>query len=213
MNISNTTSQRSRGALALAAAWLTLPTVAWSLSMPQRTYSTDRTAVKPLSVRVETSTSTPASAPAPVSASSVPRVPKSRLASGHHPYLAAIGVRALRFADAPPERTDEPPPFTLPKPIVVAPELPPALEPPPPPPPPPPAEEIKAAPPPAPAGSKPLLIIPDDTKRAVRPEDVLPFFQLPHGAGEPSVNIAVPFTPAQPSAATLPPSSATYQEK
>lgn len=65
-----------------------------------------------------------------------------------------------------------------------------------------------------PAAEKPKLlsILPDDTPRELRAEDVIPYFQLPRertdlGDGN------QPFSPAQPASSTLPPSSATYQQK
>jgi hypothetical protein len=52
-------------------------------------------------------------------------------------------------------------------------------------------------------------ILPDDTRREVRPEDVIPFFQFPRsGAG---ITTPVPPQPARPP--TLPPSSATYNQQ
>jgi hypothetical protein len=58
---------------------------------------------------------------------------------------------------------------------------------------------------------KPVSILPDDTKREIHAEDVLPFFQFP-GAPD-SVGIAVPFSTSQPRGTTAPPSSATYNQQ
>ena len=55
---------------------------------------------------------------------------------------------------------------------------------------------------------KPVSILPDDMRREIRPEDVLPFFQFP-GAPDGGALI-VPPTTAAPRPATAPPSSATY---
>lgn len=55
----------------------------------------------------------------------------------------------------------------------------------------------------------PASIIPDDTRAPVRPEDFLPYFQIP-GAGE--VSLIVPVPRAIPPPPPLPPSSATYTQ-
>lgn len=144
---------------------------------------------------------------------------------GAVPYLAALGPLPLRFARPGPEPTAEPPSPPEPKPVA-----PPAL----------PAAVAKkpddAAPdatPDTPAtGDKPtdtpeqkptpepaesfqpaLPILPDDTKRELHPEDVLPFFRYPNASGDNRVEVVVPVTnnPSQPN--RLPPSSATYQQK
>lgn len=57
--------------------------------------------------------------------------------------------------------------------------------------------------------ANPVLILPDDIKHEVRPEDVLPYFQFPGG----NESVPAPFTPGQPRAPAQPPSSATYQQK
>jgi hypothetical protein len=57
--------------------------------------------------------------------------------------------------------------------------------------------------------SEPSSILPDDMRREVRPEDLLPFFQYPRNGG---AVIGVP-VPAQPALPTLPPSSATYRQQ
>lgn len=50
-------------------------------------------------------------------------------------------------------------------------------------------------------------ILPDDLRREIRPEDLLPYFQYPKSGGNGS---SVP-APPQPQTPTLPPSSATYR--
>jgi len=51
-------------------------------------------------------------------------------------------------------------------------------------------------------------ILPDDLRRDVRPEDILPFFQFPRGGATIGVGVSVP---TQPPAPTMPTSSATYR--
>ena len=135
--------------------------------------------------------------------------------SRDRPYLVVTGPTSLRFAEAPPpEAKAAPPPLPEPEDNLadlnqeaVAPE---PVEPPPPPAPvavaPPPPATPAVAPPPPP-------LVPDDTLRKVRPEEVLPYFEFPglRGLGG-SGNVA----PPQPSAMvppTIPPSSATYIQK
>ena len=66
---------------------------------------------------------------------------------------------------------------------------------------------------PAPDKPEPLSILPDEARPQVRPEDFLPFFQLPGSATHPNdVTLVVPVPRAAPSPATLPPSSATYTQ-
>jgi hypothetical protein len=55
----------------------------------------------------------------------------------------------------------------------------------------------------------PSPILPDDMRRDVRPEDLLPFFQYPRNGGS-VIGVGVP-VPFQPPAPTQPPSSATYR--
>ena len=80
-----------------------------------------------------------------------------------------------------------------------------------------PSPDIKAeTKPPAPAPTKPVpaAIMPDDMRPSVRPEDFLPYFQIPGSAkasGEARVIMpANAFTP--PASTPLPPSSATYTQ-
>ena len=60
-----------------------------------------------------------------------------------------------------------------------------------------------------PEESEPSTILPDDMRRDIRPEDLLPYFQYPRNGG---AVIGVP-APAQPAQPTLPPSSATYRQQ
>jgi hypothetical protein len=128
-------------------------------------------------------------------------------------YLAAVGPSPFRFSPPLPEAEERPAPVSkptiapepVPEPVVaepVKPEVKPEPEPP------------KPEPLP-PSTGKPVNILPDDTPRDIRAEDVLPFFQIPaDSAGAPNTNVVVPFTPAAPPiGTTLPPSSATYQLK
>lgn len=143
------------------------------------------------------------------------------------PYLAFVGAPPLRFQKA------MPPPDVVPRPPAGAPPVPPltptesavalanaaaaqstnaGLRPP---------DETRAIdtkpeakPAPLPGAKPPAAILPDDTRPAVRPEDFLPYFQVPGAAksnGE--VNVIMPanaFT--TPPAAPIPPSSATYTQ-
>ncbi len=143
------------------------------------------------------------------------------------PYLAFVGAPALRFQKA------TPPPDVVPRPPAGAPPVPPltptesavalanaaaaqsakaGMRPP---------DETRAIdtkpepkPAPPPGSKPPAAILPDDTRPAVRPEDFLPYFQVPGAAktaGE--VNVIMPanaFT--TPPSAPIPPSSATYTQ-
>ncbi|MBI5690465.1 MAG: hypothetical protein HZC55_10250 [Verrucomicrobia bacterium] len=82
----------------------------------------------------------------------------------------------------------------------------------------PPVESKPAAPAPAKTDAQqparpPPSILPDDTRPAVRPEDFLPFFQLP-GARRDSggVNVIAPVNPSSSGSLAVPPSSATYTQ-
>jgi hypothetical protein len=148
---------------------------------------------------------------------------------GAVPYLAALAPLPLRFSRPGPEPTDEPPAPPEPKPVIVATapadsdqpgkaseEKPAATLP---------AADTPAPQPDQPAEavsefSEPLLqpplpILPDDTKRELRAEDVIPFFIYPTApvSGEARVNVIVPLNTSQPQSNPLPPSSATYQQK
>ncbi|MBI5766247.1 MAG: hypothetical protein HZA93_00510 [Verrucomicrobia bacterium] len=70
----------------------------------------------------------------------------------------------------------------------------------------------KGTPPPAKA-APPRSILPDDTRPTVKPEDFLPFFQIPGTAKAPGdVSVIVPTALQAPAAAPVPPSSATYTQ-
>ena len=94
-----------------------------------------------------------------------------------------------------------------------------------------PAENAKPAP--APATSDPALaaskrsadgpaptapaktaqpILPDESHPSVRPEDFLPYFQIPGAGGQPGVNVIMPAVPTASGSLPVPPSSATYTQ-
>lgn len=134
-----------------------------------------------------------------------------------HPYLAVIGPTPLRFAPEPvhirpKSAPPAPPPPAVPEKenaieaanrqaaaitpeLIVAPTFDAAIE-----------AKTKATT----ADAIPLL--PDDTRRQVRPEDILPFFSFPANGNGAGAIIGVPTQPAQPRE-KLPPSSATYIQK
>jgi hypothetical protein len=149
------------------------------------------------------------------------------------PYLIAVGAPMLRFREAPL------PPKISQRPVAAAPPLPRSEAPAPeahaarpdaliarPPAPPaeavevspvepklPTVEERKPAEPPAKRPPPPPAIIPDDTRPSVRPEDFLPFFQIPGPGGAPAgVGVIGPAPQAAPAPAPLPPSSAVYKQ-
>jgi len=65
----------------------------------------------------------------------------------------------------------------------------------------------------APAKATPPPILLDDTHAPVRPEDFLPYFQIPGSATQPGdVNLLVPVSRTAPAPASLPLSSATYTQ-
>ena len=128
-------------------------------------------------------------------------------------YLAVVGPPPLRFRDAP-----APPPYEL-EPAPTGPALldeiasgPTTLQPTPTATNSPLAEALPTGPEPTPRpqpqSDEPAPIIPDDLRREVRPEDVIPYFQFPRNR----VRVGVPIPP-QPNGPGLPPSSATYQQQ
>jgi hypothetical protein len=139
------------------------------------------------------------------------------------PYLATVGAPALRFGEAipPPDLTVRPAASAPPQPIEesgtplvepvkgdvtvllpAAPTVSPVST----------TEPIPSEP--AAAGKAPLAILPDDTRRKVRAEDFLPFFQFPgSGAANGDVTVVAPLPAAAPTAAPLPASSATYRQQ
>ena len=65
----------------------------------------------------------------------------------------------------------------------------------------------------APARPAPAPILPDNVRPAVRPEDFLPFFQIPGAGRQPAgVSVIAPVPPGVPPPASLPASSATYRQ-
>ena len=145
--------------------------------------------------------------------------------AGSTPYLPPFGSPALRFQEAPPRPNlaSVPPPGA-----VTPPSLPPAeasvalanaaaaqsaaSEP---------AEassstnkpsDQNVSTPNVPAKSPPA-ILPDAARPSVRPEDFLPYFQIPGSARQPSdVTLLVPAAPSAPTPNAIPPSSATYTQ-
>lgn len=151
-------------------------------------------------------------------------IPRSRqMGDGPAPYLIVLGAPALRF-----ERPT-PPPDLVTRPAAAAPPIP-ALSP---------AEstvaqanlaaansavtriqhEVPTQEPPAkstphpPAKNAPAAILPDDTLPSVRPEDFLPFFQIPGSASSTRTpGIVVPASISSSPGIAPPPSSATYTQ-
>lgn len=163
-----------------------------------------------------------------VAPEAAPDLSRHRGAAGNDsvPYLTFVGAPALRFEKA------NPPPDLSVRPAAGAPPIP-ALTPteasvaqanaaaarsttstasP--------AESVATAAkadsktPPAATKPSPAPILPDDTRPAVRPEDFLPYFQIPGANKQPSeVNLTMPASAlTAPAAAPLPPSSATYTQ-
>lgn len=134
-----------------------------------------------------------------------------------HPYLAVIGPTPLRFAPEPVHIRPKSAPPAPPPPAV--PEKESAIES---------ANRQAAALAPEaivapttdgpleaktkPAATDAIPLLPDDTRRHVRPEDILPFFSFPANGNGAGAIIGVPAQPDQPRE-KLPPSSATYIQK
>jgi hypothetical protein len=142
-----------------------------------------------------------------------------------HPYLASVGAPALRFAEAPPPPETLQRPSLSPAPVVAAtsdvtlPEsLSNAQQP---------TDSAATNSTPSTANAKPSAnaaageqpaasrtpppIIPDEVRPRVRPEDFLPFFQIP--VSQPGdVNVVVPAARSAPAPAAIPTSSATYTQ-
>lgn len=74
-----------------------------------------------------------------------------------------------------------------------------------------PVAPVETAKPPA---RTPPALIPDDTQHETRPEEILPFFQLPGSSGGAggATTIVVPVVPAQPEEMRLPVSTAVYRQ-
>lgn len=143
------------------------------------------------------------------------------------PYLTVVGAPALRF------QRSTPPPDLVTRPAAAAPPVPPLT----------PTEatvalanaaaaqsaartarahdevpvteiKVETPPPAAPAKPTPKAILPDDARPAVRPEDFLPYFQVPGSArqtGEVNVVVPVP-APANNGSIPVAPSTATYTQ-
>jgi len=73
-----------------------------------------------------------------------------------------------------------------------------------------PAEATPAVPVKVPGKKESPALLPDDTEREVRPEEILPFFQFPNPGG---TTIVVPPGPISPGPERLPVSSAVYRER
>jgi hypothetical protein len=59
----------------------------------------------------------------------------------------------------------------------------------------------------------PTAILPDDVRPSIRPEEFLPYFQIPGSARQSAdVTLLVPVPKAAPAPASIPPSSATYTQ-
>ena len=142
--------------------------------------------------------------------------------SASTPYLTVLGSLPLRFARPHLDMTDEPPASPVPKVEPAVSEKP--VEPKTPDAPPKPVSEEKPLEPvpveraviePEPPSAPALPILPDDTKRELRAEDVLLYFRYPNSSapeGGSTTHVIVPAPASQPQSAPIP-SSATYQQK
>jgi hypothetical protein len=63
----------------------------------------------------------------------------------------------------------------------------------------------------SPPAKTPAALIPDETQHELRPEEILPFFQLPGANG--ATTIVVPAVPASPEQTRLPVSTAVYRQR
>ncbi|MGH7945823.1 MAG: hypothetical protein ACREH8_11265 [Opitutaceae bacterium] len=136
-----------------------------------------------------------------------------RQGTGNSPYLPAVGPAPLRFAAAP-----EVPDSSPPRPVSEVPSDSTGSS----------EENIAAEPTPppdvttvsdakteskeTPPNKETPGILWDDAHPAVRPEDFLPYFQIPGGKQPGEVTIVVPVPRSAPAPAPLPPSSATYTQ-
>jgi hypothetical protein len=136
------------------------------------------------------------------------------------PYLPILGAPSIRIEEAlpPPDLVTRPAAAAPPVPAltptessvavanadaarstVVAPEQP--------------VEEKVAPPAPAAPTRTPAPILPDSLHPVARPEDFLPYFQIPGTAKQPGdVTILAPGAGSAPASAPIPPSSATYTQ-
>lgn len=131
------------------------------------------------------------------------------------PYLPALkGAMALRFQAAPPVPMPEPKPTPATTPAAATPEPAPAARP-----------AVAAETTTEPARKDPASprtsstygrlesgLVADDARAAVRPEDFLPYFQIPGSSRNPNDVILVPGAPSAPVPGAIPPSSATYTQ-
>ncbi len=156
-------------------------------------------------------------------------MPQGPAGAGPAVYLPALGAPALRFAEAspPPDLSSRPPAGGPPQPTLTVTEtsvaqanaaaahsaairttdsVPPAVKAT--------SESSPAAnPAPEPEKSAPSAILPDEVRPQVRPEDFLPFFQVPGSATQPGdVTLVMPVPRSVPTPPALPPSSATYTQ-
>lgn len=140
------------------------------------------------------------------------------------PYLLAVGPPPLRFAQAlpPPDLSTCPSPAAPPLPAVAEeiastnaasarsfaavrggeiakPDQRQAMS----------AEAAREAPSKAPEKKETPALLPDDTQREIRPEEILPYFQFPGSGGG---TIVVPANSPSPESTRLPVSSAVYRE-
>lgn len=161
---------------------------------------------------------------APISADALPRVPSPVGARMPAPYLPVIGAPQLRFQEAapPPDLVARPPAAAPPQPAlttaensvavdnataarsVTTAETPDDTS----------AADGKAAAAPNNSSAKtPAPILRDEARPQVRPEDFLPYFQIPGSARQSGdVTLFVPAPFSAPTGAPLPPSSATYTQ-
>lgn len=143
------------------------------------------------------------------------------------PYLPVVGSPALRFQEAapPPDLATRPPAAAPPMPAPTLVDLseteanpsePKTIDLVPTPVAPPPAKsaaESPAAEPPVPAAKTPPPILRDEIRSSVRPEDFLPYFQIPGSdQSSPDVTLLAPAPRSAPAPAPLPRSSATYTQ-
>lgn len=166
----------------------------------------------------------PALAPDSTLAAMRPRLPRDASADSSQPYLPAVGAPPLRFQQPPtppPDLVMRPPAAAPPSPALTVEESSVALEN---------AaaarstsvrETSETSPPemprntetsPAANGKPPRPILQDHVRPQVRPEDFLPFFQLPGAANNPDVTVIVPAPRAAPTPGSMPNSSATYTQ-
>ena len=164
----------------------------------------------------------PTLAPAGLLASTRPRelpgLPVGQPGAESLPYLAAVGAPALRFlpAEPAPDLVSRPPAAgpPVPGPVRTAPAVAPSHAATPPAAAHDPADSPAVEPGAEPAKGRSLPILHDELRTQVRPEDFLPYFQVPGSATQPgAMVIPSAYAPrGAPEPAPLPPSSATYTQ-